>query len=337
MFKRDGWYYLLLAEGGTGWNHAATLARSRRIEGPYEYDPEYPLITTVDAPEHPLQKAGHGAIVETQNGEWYMSYICARPLPGRRLCPIGRETGLARMNWTKDGWLRIEGGGRRPHLDVAAPDLPSHPFPAEPETDHFEASELGLQYHTLRVPADQTWLSFNERPGYLRLYGRESLYSRFRQSMVGRRLQHFKAEAETCIEFEPDHWYQMAGLALYYDEADHFYLRISRDEEHGKHIALIVSNQGRYDEPDGAVVSAEGWTRCYLRVNIDYDRVQFSCSGDGDNWMLVGGPLDLGQLSDEYGGKLGFTGTFISLCAQDLNGTRLHADFDYLRYSGFED
>lgn len=81
MFKRNGWYYLLLAEGGTGWNHAATLARARSIEGPYEYDPNYPLITTIDNPEHPLQKAGHAGLVETQHGQWYISYICARPLP----------------------------------------------------------------------------------------------------------------------------------------------------------------------------------------------------------------------------------------------------------------
>lgn len=336
MFKRDGWYYLLLAEGGTGWNHAATLGRSRRIEGPYEYDPEYPLITTVNDPDYPLQKAGHAAIVETQNGEWYMSFICARTLPGRRLCPLGRETGMQKLEWTEDGWLRIAGGGRLPQLEVELPDLPLHPFPPLPETDHFEEAELGIQYHTLRVPADEEWLSLTERPGYLRLRGRESLYSWFRQSMVARRLEHFVCEVETCVEFEPEHFNQMAGLTLYYDDRDHFYLRVSHDEVIGKHVALTLSDQGNYDEPEGAVVSAEGWNRVYLRANIEYDAIQFSCSPDGINWIYVGSPQDLGQLADEYEGKLGFTGTFIGLCAQDLSGTKLHADFDYFRYTGRE-
>jgi xylan 1,4-beta-xylosidase len=334
MFKREGWYYLLLAEGGTGWNHAATLARSRQIEGPYEYDPQFPLITTINNPEHPLQKAGHGAVVETQNGEWYMSYICARELSGRRLSPLGRETGLQRMRWTEDGWLRMVVDGKLPQLQVEAPDLPAYPFSALPEKDDFDQAELGVQYFTLRVPAEESWLSLSERPGYLRIKGRESLYSLYEQSMVARRLQHFICEAETCVEFEPEHFDHMAGLVLYYDESDHFYLRVSHDEIRGKHIGLIASDQGRYDEPEGAIVSAEDWARCYLRVNIDFDRVQFSCSPDGETWTKIGPVLDLGQLSDEYAGKLGFTGTFVGLCAQDLSGQKKRADFDYFRYSG---
>lgn len=336
MFKRDGWYYLLLAEGGTGWNHAATLARARQIEGPYEYDPQYPIMTTIHNPEHPLQKAGHGAVVETSNGEWYMSYICARTLPGRRLCPLGRETGLQRMRWTEDGWLRMDVEGKLPQLSVQAPDLPTFPFPELPELDHFDTSELGMPYFTLRVQAEASWLSLTERPGYLRLRGRESLYSLFEQSMVARRLQHFVCEAETCVEFDPDHYDQMAGLVLYYDDNDHFYLRVSHDEALGKHVGLIISDQGRYDEPEGAVVCAEGWERCYLRVNINYDEVQFRCSPNRETWTNIGPVLDLGQLSDEYEGKLGFTGTFVGLCAQDLSGQKKEADFDYFRYSGLD-
>lgn len=109
LLKRDGFYYLLLAEGGTGYNHAATMARSREIGGPYEIDPDYPMLTTVRNPEHPLQKAGHGSLVETRNGEWYMAHICARPLPGRRLSPLGRETAIQKVEWTDDGWLRLAG------------------------------------------------------------------------------------------------------------------------------------------------------------------------------------------------------------------------------------
>ncbi|MFC5467643.1 glycoside hydrolase family 43 protein [Cohnella suwonensis] len=332
LFKRNGFYYMLLAEGGTGYNHAATLARSLTLNGPYEYDPETPLLTTINNPEHPLLKAGHGSLVQTQSGEWYMSHLCARPLPGRMLCPLGRETAIQKMEWTADGWLRLSGGGKLPAVEVPAPELPPYPWPEEPETDHFDRDSLGIQYYTLRIPATDDWLSLSARPGWLRLAGQESLNSWNRQSMAARRLQHFRAEAETCVEFEPEHYLQAAGLACYYDEADHFYLRVSHDEELGKHVRVALNHRGVYDEPEGPVVGAEGWGRVYLKAIIDMDRVQFLCSPDGTEWQKVGPSLDLGQLSDEYEGKLGFTGTLIGLCAQDLAGTRKHADFDYFRY-----
>lgn len=98
----------------------------------------------------------------------------------------------------------------------------------------------------------------------------------------------------------------------------------------------MTTKQGQYDEPDGAFVTAEGWERCYLKVTIDVERVQFHCSPNGSEWQIVGSVLDLGQLSDEYEGKLGFIGTFVGLCAQDLSGTMKHADFDYFKYVGEE-
>ncbi len=336
MFKHNGYYYMLLAEGGTGYNHAATLFRSRNINGPYEFDPEYPLLTTVNNPEHPLLKAGHGGLVQTQSGEWYMAHLCARPLPGRMLCPLGRETSIQKVEWTADGWLRLSGGGKLPHVNVPAPDLPAHPWPKEPETDSFERESLGVQYHTLRIPADESWLSLTERPGYLRLRGQESLNSWNKQSMVARRLQHFQAAAETCLEFEPDNFMQAAGLICYYDEADHFYLRMSRDEEIGNHVRVAVNHRGVYDEPEGPVVQVDGWGKVYMKVEIMTDAVRFYCSENGADWHGVGPILDLGQLSDEYEGKLAFTGTLIGLCVQDLSGTRKAADFDYFRYRGEE-
>ncbi|QMV40946.1 glycoside hydrolase family 43 protein [Cohnella cholangitidis] len=336
LLKRNGYYYLLLAEGGTGYSHAATMARSLEISGPYEIDPDYPMLTTVNNPEHPLQKAGHGSLVETPNGEWYMAHICARPLPGRRLSPLGRETAIQRVEWTDDGWLRLAGGGILPHVDVPAPIMLLHPWPENPDTDEFNDERLDIRYQTLRIPAEENWLSLAERPGYLRLRGQESLFSWNRQSMVGRRLQHFRAEAETCVEFEPESFNQTAGLVCFSDESDHFYVRIGHDERLGKHVRVVISHSGKYGEPDGPVIVSEGWKRCYLKAIFDYDSLRFQCSPDGKDWMDVGPELDMGQLSDDYEGKLGFAGTLIGMCAQDLDGARATADFDFFRYSGIE-
>src|SRR5690349_7346323 len=83
LYKRDGYYYLLTAEGGTGWGHAVTLARSREIAGPYELHPHTYLLTSRDRPDAPLQRAGHADLVETEQGETYMVHLCGRPIPNR--------------------------------------------------------------------------------------------------------------------------------------------------------------------------------------------------------------------------------------------------------------
>ena len=141
LYKRDGWYYLMLAEGGTGWNHGISMARSRSITGPYELDPQASVMTTRDAPDCPLQKAGHGELVQTPAGEWYLVHLASRPLEvGRvdpnapsagaghpaspeivRRCTLGRETCLQKMVWSDDGWLRLAAGGTRPEVTVPAP------------------------------------------------------------------------------------------------------------------------------------------------------------------------------------------------------------------------
>ena len=114
---------------------------------------------------------------------------------------------------------------------MPAPKISSVPFEPAAEMDHFDQSELRNDWNTLRIPPDPSWLSLTERPGYLRLRGMESMSSTHRQSMVARRLQDFSCEAETCLEFAPDHPQQMAGLILYYDTKDYLYLRVTYHEE----------------------------------------------------------------------------------------------------------
>jgi xylan 1,4-beta-xylosidase len=343
IYKRNGYYYLMVAEGGTRWEHAVTLARSKSLFGPYEVDPENPMLTAKDKPHLPLQKSGHASIVETQNGDWYMVYLCGRPLPKSGKCNLGRETAIQKVEWTEDGWLRVVGGGNDPSLTTPAPDLPEHPFPEENKKehfDHFDSNELNIHFNTLREPADESWLSLTERPGWLRLRGRHSFSSTHGQSMVARRQQSFVIEAETVLEFEPDTFQQMAGLVYYYNTRNYYYLRVSHDEELGKCIGIMTCDRGEYDEPLDRDISIEGWERVYLKLEVNYDDVQFYYSRDGKEWNAIGPVLDAGVISDDNAlesreGILidqGFTGAFIGLCAQDMSGRFLHADFDYFAY-----
>lgn len=130
LYRHDGWYWLITAEGGTSWEHQVTVARSRELFGPYEVDPDGPLLTSFGRPELRLQKAGHGSLVRTQNGEWYLAHLVGRPYSPLGNCVLGRETAIQRVEWPSDGWPRVAGGV--PADEVVAPDLPAHPWPAEP-------------------------------------------------------------------------------------------------------------------------------------------------------------------------------------------------------------
>ncbi|MFI8070900.1 family 43 glycosylhydrolase [Streptomyces sp. NPDC086033] len=125
LVRRDGWYYLVLAEGGTGFEHGVLVARSRRITGPYELD-DRPLLTSRDDPSLPLQKAGHGELVQLPDGTWVLSHLAARPLhtPAGPRCPLGRETAIQAVTWDPDGWPRLRHGGPHPSTEV---DVSTHP------------------------------------------------------------------------------------------------------------------------------------------------------------------------------------------------------------------
>ncbi|MFT0668833.1 family 43 glycosylhydrolase, partial [Enterobacter hormaechei subsp. xiangfangensis] len=101
LYRHAGWYYLMVAEGGTSYEHAVVVLRSKNIDGPYELHPDVTMMTSWHLPENPLQKSGHGSLLQTHTGEWYMAYLTSRPLRlpgvpllasgGRGYCPLGRE------------------------------------------------------------------------------------------------------------------------------------------------------------------------------------------------------------------------------------------------------
>lgn len=330
LYKRGGYYYLLTAEGGTGYEHAVTMARAKKRNGPYTVDPENPILTSVGFPDAPLQKAGHASLVETESGEWYLAHLCGRPVKGR-YCILGRETALQRCYWTDDGWLRVE-GGPAPSVKVPAPQLPEHAVCPPPEKDDFQEPTLAPVWNTLRIPPDESWLTLTERRGYLRLRGMESPSSLHSQSLVARRLQSFHCTVETTVDFEPETFQQMAGLMIYYDTNDFLYLRITLQEEVGKCLGVIRMKHGQYDEPLAAEIPLTSGEEVQLRADIDKDQLQFFYAATQGKWRKVGEPFDLTHLSDDDAQNLRFTGIFVGMAAHDLSGKKKEADFDSFAY-----
>lgn len=340
LYFHDGWYYLMTAEGGTGYDHAVTLARSRAIDGPYEVHPQNPMLTSHGTElQECLQKAGHGSIVETPQGEWYLAHLCGRPIPGTNRCVLGRETAIQLVEWRDDGWLYLKQGGNRPYTDVPAPnDAQSDTRPQE-MFDDFDAGTLGIDWNTLRIPASDRLLSLTERKGWLRLHGRDSLESEFEQSLVARRQQAFSYDAETKLEFVPENSLQMAGLVCYYNTRNYYYLRVSFDEQSGKYCLGVLSSENGdnshsmlqdnnvyFDEPRAVELRAE--------VKPRYLQFYYRFSGDAD-WMPIGPVYDSSTLSDDFafGSDFEFTGAFVGLCCQDSMYGGHPADFDWFRYT----
>jgi xylan 1,4-beta-xylosidase len=333
LYKRDGLYYLLTAEGGTAWNHAVTMARSRKLLGPYELHPDTYILSARNRPDAPLQRAGHADLVETVDGETYMAYLCGRPLKNRGRCTLGRETAIQKMQW-RDGWLYTEGEKGVPQLETPAPKLKAHRFQPAPDRDDFDSSTLAMDFQWLRTPYPDTILSLTARPGHLRLYGRETIGSQFTQALVARRQQSHCYSAETQMDFEPAHFQHAAGLVCYYGGNKFHYLHATHDEMHGKHIRVMSAL------PDAPV--GDAFTLPIpvpsgplgLRVEVDEERLYFAYRVSQGPWQRLTQTFDASILSDEaqMPGSANFTGAFVGMACQDMAGNGRHADFDWFCY-----
>ena len=346
LYKRNGYYYLITAEGGTEYEHAVSLARSRSITGPYELHPDNPVITARDHPNSPMQKCGHADLVQTQRGDWYAVFLVGRPLTELGRCTLGRETAIEEMEWRDDDWLYLKNGMKTPRIELPAPILAETTFADSGDIkDDFDAGDLNIHFQSLRIPVSKDWLSLKKRPGYLRLYGKESLSSLHNQSLIVRRIQHFHIEASTCLEFDPNTFQQMAGMVLYYNTAHWFYLHlfggdVQSSSQNGpmKYLQIIFCDNYKTAEILDQDIDISGVNRIYLKATLDREKMQFFYGLEEGEWQVAGPELDGSILSDDYvreGSsryRPAFTGAFVGLCCQDLSGQNHPADFDWFEY-----
>ncbi|MDR0637941.1 MAG: glycoside hydrolase family 43 protein [Spirochaetaceae bacterium] len=360
LYKRNGWYYLLTAEGGTQYEHAATVARSRSIEGPYEVHPANPLLTSYNWPDHPLQKAGHASWCETSDGRTYLAFLCGRPLPGTRNCVLGRETGIAELEW-RDDWpyLKYVSGTRQKEKEdlwgATTPNYPSLAFEPpvslaslpEPYSKAkryvFDGGALDVDFMTLRVPADPAIYSLTARPGFLRLRGGQSPVSPFQQTLLARRQTDFSFSAETYLEFAPKSFQELAGLCWRYDENNQYLLAVSFSEKteknekngnKGRILSVQTLISGEYSKTEDTVVDngKSGSGGIWLGLTVREHTGRFRYSLDGKTWVVLRPALEAAVLSDEYFCQ-GFTGAFIGIFCVDTARYAASADFTYFAYT----
>jgi xylan 1,4-beta-xylosidase len=335
LYKRDGWYHLMVAEGGTGRDHAVVMARSRNLLGPYEVHPDGTVLTTRGKDEAGLARTGHGDLVDTPSGETWMVYLCGRPLPKSDRCIMGRETAIQPMRWGEDGWLRTLDGSGDPSLEIDGPRVPA-PAGYVAERHAFDAPHLPSTLQWLRTPYPEHLFSLAERPGHLRLHGRESIGSLFCQALVARRQQAFRFTADTALDFAPANFQQAAGLVCYYNSTKFHFLHATADGAGGRQIQVLSA----YPQELGSSVLTDpvaiGPGTVELRVDVDNEALRFAyrLQGAGD-WCWLDETFDASILADEatLPGLPNFTGNFVGMACQDMAGTGLPADFAHFTYA----
>lgn len=328
IYSINGYYYLIVAEGGTGYGHCVTMARSKNIFGPYEVDPGNPMLTSRDDENDYLQKSGHASIVSTKDNEWYMVHLCARPIKGEKVCVLGRETAIQKVYWNEDGWLRLSTNQKKAERFTKAPEIQEHPFSPPIEKDDFDNETLDIRYSSPRIPLGDN-ADLTARRGYLRLIGQESMNSHHNVSLVATKQSSTYAQAELTVDFDPQYEEQLAGLTYMYDTMNFYVLGKTVDSNGNTIVTLIKSDQGVITDVVEPLAIEPNKT-IYMRVIVRDRATQFSYSYDGTNWVNVGEECDNIILSDEH--CRGFTGAHFGMYCHDMTGLRLHADFDYFSY-----
>jgi xylan 1,4-beta-xylosidase len=327
IYKVNGFYYLLVAEGGTAHHHAVTIVRSKNIAGPYETYRGNPILTHRHLGlDYPIVGTGHADLVETQNGEWWMVLLAMRPYGGYYY-NLGRETFLVPVRW-EDEFPVVSPGTGRVEFEYSVPNLPEHVWDVIPPRDDFNDVTLAYQWNFLRTPRDDFY-SLTERKSHLRLRLRpQHLAEKNNPSFVGRRQQHINFTAKTEFEFTPQEG-ECAGLVLIQNNDFHFRFIVTNEDENI--IRLIKRSHGQDETLATQPLSAGRYT---LKVTAHEQNYSFYFLTDGQ-WHTLAENVDGRILSTPVAG--GFVGAYIAMYASS-NGqpSANHADFDWFEYTSLD-
>ncbi|SER28870.1 alpha-N-arabinofuranosidase [Gracilibacillus ureilyticus] len=328
LYKINGWYYLIIAEGGTGHTHAVTIARSQNVTGPYEMTETNPILTHRHlGNNHPIVNVGHADIVETHNGDWWMVCLASRPYGGYYR-NLGRETFLVPFIW-EDGWPIVNPGKGIIEEEMIFPQLEEHKWPSLPAHDPFESEQLENRWNFLRTPRGDFW-SLTERPGFLRLKAKkETIMEEENPAFVGRRQQDIDFMAQTVMEFSPKEENETAGLVLLQNQDYQFRLEVVLENQK-PHIQLIRREAG----VDELVAKREIATdKVYLKVEAEGQAYHFYYAEKAFDWELLADKVDGTILSTDKAG--GFIGSYMGMyCSANGKESRNYADFDWFEYQG---
>lgn len=337
IYKIGDWYYLLISEGGTELAHKLTIARSRQIEGPYESNPNNPIMTNCNMKGQgmQIQGTGHGDLLQDQNGQWWMVFLAYRNFGGS-YHHLGRETYLAPVTW-KNEWPIVNDGNPIDTL-MAANVLPQYSFQKKPTRTFFEngntkdgfLQKLDPEWVCLQNPISD---NYRLAKGQLQLYPHGSLTQNDQPTYLGRRQESSNMRVETCVEW---HNSKSSKDARAEAEANTTGAGLSIYQIHDGHTDFYVNNHAIFVRTRLKSVDALVYTspklknsgKVWLRICSDGEMYNFSYSVDGNNFIEVY-QMNCSLLSTEVVG--GFTGVTLGMFAQGQKADG-YATFDFFDY-----
>jgi len=272
LYSLHGCTYLLAAEGGTAYGHCEVAARADSPWGPFEPCPHNPILSHGQRRGQSIQATGHADLVTLDDGSAWAVFLGIRPRCGRHH-HLGRETFLAPVHFSDDGWPIIGENGQV-GLEMAAPELRRHLFVSAPAREDFDGAVLDPAWVHVRNPPEDA-IALKERAGHLRLWGQPaSLDDVGPVAFVGRRQQHFTLCCKTRLDFSPQQSGDEAGLSV----------RAREDF----HIDLAV-RLGRAGREVVAVRRTGGASRVLGRVPIAAGPIELCICAENDDYQLLVG------------------------------------------------
>lgn len=324
LYKKDGYYYLLHAEGGTGPEHAISVARSKELFKWFEGCPRNPIFSHRNlGKDYPIIYAGHGDLVDDKDGNWYIVMLASRPC--EKHCSIGRETFLAKVVW-EEGWPVINPGVGKLEDEVELP-FEVHPFAAENDWSdqlHFWNTTLDDRFVGIQKRNEEIY-SLTERPGFMRLYTRpERAEEMCYPSFLGLRQKDYSFKVNAGVDFQPENENECGGLVLFQNHANHLALEIVLKD--GKRVLQVRKTVKEKEEVtasrevEGEVITME------LQVKNQKASAWFISE---NKHILIEDNIDLLPYTTEEAG--GFVGCTVGMYTSS-NGkeSKNHCDFSWI-------
>lgn len=320
IYKREGWYYLSAAEGGTGPGHSQVVFRSREVTGPYEAWDQNPILTQRGLPDQvfgAVTCTGHCDFEIGPDGKWWATFLGVRPYDGGS-SPMGRETFLMPVEWTEDGWPTILPEGARVPLFAEAPNaaevVQSKELPLSGNftwRDEFDGEKLSPAWIMLRAPAEKWWRFERGWDDALALTPRkERITGKSNPSLLVRRVQHNDFSAETLMA-APDQAGVSAGLVVFQNDAYHYFLGLRSD---GEDSVLFLERVSDGKSEILREQRLQGVDKVALRVDGDKQWCDFEYATEPGSFVSFVSDLDAKMLTTHLAG--GFVGATVGIYAR---------------------
>ena len=337
IYKKDGYYYLMLAEGGTEQGHHVNILRSRNLFGPYEPNRANPILShfNMEMQNSEIQGLGHADLVQAPDSTWWMICLGYRT-SGYLLHVMGRETMLAPVRWDENAWPVVNGNGTLT-TDMHCTTLPQVPMPLDPVREEFyyvkrdvpaaSYSSIGLPWgwHSIGNP-DYSRYSLTERKGWLRLKPTTTTLDKATSpTFVARRQTEKVFTATTLLDASHIGEGMQTGITAYAAPLNHYDVIVEKRD--GKLYAKANIRIGELAHCDKEVPLNSN--KVYLRITSDAAYYYMQVSDDGKRFQTLA-KMDFRYVSTEVIG--GFTGVMLGAFAQCTSTDNMYADFDWFEY-----